>query len=252
MTDDDFLYARRQEPRPEFAAALQQQLQQVKPVRSMLLRRTRQFMKAAAAFMLMSIAILTISPEARAYVAKIVENGIEYLQFGEIQVEVRDGDEAIERGENRPLPPEAIMPVAEAQALAGFKVPTWLPNNWSPVEEATVSVLSYTTNALMRQKQETVMVALVYPEKPPEGEWAGMYLSIKAGDEMYAVVGEGHEAREVEINGQKGVIFTGNWDGGTFGGDSKHVEWKMDGITYALSSTVLSEEVLLQVARSIK
>jgi hypothetical protein len=242
MTDDEFLYRYRQSPRPEFAGSLYQQLQQVKPAKSSFRRRAFQFVKAAAAISVLMIAILAVSPEARAYVSKVIRETIEYLQFGNVMLRVVP-DMNSSPGQGGVLADNETVPVADAQKILPFKLPSWLPNNWQPVDVAIIT---------RYDGDDEIIISLYYPEKPSEYARVPLILGILNKAQPQVVVGDGHHARLVDINGQKGTLYTGAWTAGTFGGESKNLVWTLDNLTYFMTGTELSDEDLIRIAESVK
>lgn len=228
IENDEFLFLRRQPPRPVFARTLKQRLNSLSSKPS----GTQHLLKYGAVVGMALTLLLLASPGVRAQIAQ----GIQRLFFGDVELRVIDHD--ICCGTGISVPVDHVSPV-EAQTVYAHKTPTWLPDGFA-LDSAGVSVIRYNDKDIYmgyRWLSGDQLIALAVLNR--------------ANPQM--VIGQGGNVRKIEINGQIGALYAGTWDDGVWNptGGYLNLVWVDGNFTYLLSSADVSESDLLKIAESL-
>jgi hypothetical protein len=234
--NDEWLYQWQQSPRPQFAAELRAKL----PSATRAPRR-RGWLKAAAALILVWVGVWLISPEVRAYVQEKVAE-ILYLHFGQVQLNVITANKISSSGGNWLSDDhQEIRTIAAAQEILPFQVPALLTERYPTVDTVHITYYDrWMTHFNIYYPSQTAWEVLFGVINDPQPE---------------IVVGNDHQAQSVNINGNLGTLYQGNWNdsagGKSFGGEVWNLVWTVADKTYWLSSEKLTGAELLAIAASL-
>lgn len=235
--NDDFLYGLKRDPDPEFARTLHQRLKATSSARHAPARR---WLSAVAVVGVIFAALILASPDVRAQISQQIER----LFYGDVELRVLSHDlgpssSEVSRTAVPNVPIDRLTP-AEAQAVIAHKVPTWIPDGFTPVE--LVSVIHWNENDL----------GIGYRWLDANGE-NPIVLSIMNNAMPQLVIGTGANPRDIEINGHKGVIYNGSYDYRAWEPEGYlSIAWVENDVTYLLGSGTLSEADLLRMAESVR
>lgn len=228
--NDDFLYALRQQPDPDFARALYHRLRTTKSKPN----RARRWLSAAAVVGVIFAALIAASPEVRAQISQQIER----LFYGDVELRVIS-QERISGPGSYGRPPEHLSPI-EAQAMLAHQTPTWTPEGL--IQEEFVSLIRWSDKEF----------GIAYRWLDANGELQ-VHLAIWNNAAPQIVIGQESNSREIEINGHEGTIYNGGWEDGVWTPESStNLVWVIDGVTYFLSSETLSQSDLLRIAESVQ
>jgi hypothetical protein len=242
--DDQFLNVRYQEPKPEFAAALYQQLSQPTPKKRHAERLLRGVAYSGIAALIVVGLMWLALPEVRAQVNRYVQNFIT-LYFGDVQLFVQRSDTITASTNEYAFQSGHVettsMSISDAQALLPFDVPTWAPEGFVLADTVKVSIYSFrdTMIALTWKREEDAIALTILDNPTPE-----------------IPVGSSVSSRSVTVNDTEAVIFTGSWiqegDSMRWGGEQISLVLSRDNVAYWLTSESVSEEDLIRMAESLE
>lgn len=234
--NDDFLNRLRKDPRPEFAAALQQRIRT--PMETQLQRKAVMYLAASLAVLAALGAGFFFSPSARAFADSILRQfgvgGYIFVQ-GTAEPTVSPEEEATARAFGKPV----IRPANDAAAasqLAGFTIlaPSYLPDGyaaenqpgeWTVVDEINGMTASITYHNQADDDHLMIREQMVRPGEPN-------------------IVLSRPEIQELTVRGLPGAWMP-------TGGGKNMLAWEENGITYMIVSNTLPKDEVLKVAESL-
>jgi hypothetical protein len=239
--NDDFLNKLRKEPRPEFAAALYQRINQ--PMQKQFKYQVRRF----AAWTLSVLAVLTVflllSPSARAFAQDVMQQVGGYIF-------VLDGQPIEVRGAGDPISVWRVLGAvslhaedgvprtedpSEASRLAGFDVlvPTYLPDGYTPMSGWYVA-----------SEENGKVVTNGYSDTSNHLFIVNQWKVSPGGMRTYTK----DKIVTVTVRGQTGV-----WLPDTVNGPAgkNALVWQENGITYSLITDAVPLDEMLKVAESL-
>lgn len=237
MGIEKILHARRRSPRHNFAEQLWTGLEANERRHRQRMINRRPILWAVISLCTVVTLLFIASPDVRAQVEQWTRT---VLQLGDVRLNIINRI-TVSSSAGSAVPVET-MSLVEAQAVIPFRVPQWSPDGFTLDE--TVSVIHYSereigTGVTWRTTDDTMNDA------------KSLVLTIFNNDQPGPVVGMTHDAQTIHINGTQGVLYSGSWDAGRFGGTSRHLVWTQDGLSYFLSAEGVSDGDLIHIAESV-
>jgi len=245
MNEDDFLTQFREDPRPEFAEQLYRRIDKPMTTTNLNLPFVRRLALAGGLSTLLLLALLALSPAARAFAGDLVR------QIGAFTVAPFEAMPAatVAPTAEPPAASDAASAAtgAEASALAGFAVrqPSWLPDGYQPDGDWAIVPQGQGVNAVRQYlagQGEHFLILNQY--------------RYGSGDSYEQTYGDNESVSDVQVRGQQALAISGRLmdhphDGETGLVPTNWLMWEEGGINYTLFADDLTIDDLLRIAETL-